>query len=315
CFMLQGGFAALLLNLFTNSRVQILLGVLPFAFSPILLERTFRHTSLAAHFLILAALYYYIRGRRTSQLCSGLLIINCLSITIHPYFVPMTLALTFALVLELSLQNRRIQPFGWLTLNLVACGVLGWLFGLFSSSGSSSGGSGIQYGYFSMNLNALWNPISRNVLWSRFLPAQNQLPGNYDGFAYLGLGVLLLLIFSTVFFVFDERNRIPELLKRHGALVFVCVCLCCFAVTHIVTANGITLIRLPLPQFLIQIATTLRSSGRLFWPVYYLLFIFALRGIFRLGTRFQRKGLCSGLLALTCLVQLADLSPALMQKS
>lgn len=315
CFMLQGGFAALLLNLFTSNRAHIFLGVLPFTFSPILLERAFRHTSLAAHFLILAALYYYIKGRRESRLCIGLFVINCLSITIHPYFVPMTFALTFALVLELSLQDRQILPFGWLVLNLAACGALGWLFGIFSSSGSGSGGSGIQYGHFSMNLNALWNPTSRGVVWSRFLPVQNQLPGNYDGFAYLGLGMLLLLIFSAVFFVIDEQNRLPKLLKRHGALLFVCVCLGCFAVSHIVTANGATLIRLPLPQFVIRLATTLRSSGRMFWPVYYLLFVFALRGISRLDARLQKRGLCGGLLALTCLVQLTDLSPALMQKS
>ncbi len=315
CFMLQGGFAALLLRLFTSSRVQILFGVLPFTFSPILLERAFRHTSLASHFLVLAALYYYIKGRREGRLCGGLFLINCLSVTIHPYFVPMTLAVTFALVLELSLQNRRIQPFGWLLANLAACGALGWLFGIFSSTGSGSGGSGIQYGHFSMNLNALWNPTSRGVVWSRFLPVQNQLPGNYDGFAYLGLGMLLLIACSAVFFVWDERKHIFGLLSRHGGLLFVCVCLFLFAITHIVTANGATLLRIPLPQVIIRLATTLRSSGRMFWPIYYLLFVFALRGIFRLGERFKKRGLCAALIVLTCLVQLADISPALLQKS
>ena len=45
-----------------------------------------------------------------------------------------------------------------------------------------------------MNLNALWNPVGVNgVLYSRLLPAQNQIDGNYDAFAYLGLGVLAAL--------------------------------------------------------------------------------------------------------------------------
>ena len=45
------------------------------------------------------------------------------------------------------------------------------------------------YGYFGLNLNALWNPAGVNgTVWSRLLPVQNQVGGNYDAFAYLGLG-------------------------------------------------------------------------------------------------------------------------------
>ena len=50
-----------------------------------------------------------------------------------------------------------------------------------------------------MNLNALWNPVGVNgVLYSRVLPAQNQVDGNYDAFAYLGLGVLIALPIAVV---------------------------------------------------------------------------------------------------------------------
>ena len=51
----------------------------------------------------------------------------------------------------------------------------------------------------SVNLNALWNPVGVNgVLYSRVLPAQNQVYGNYDAFAYLGLGVLIALPIAVV---------------------------------------------------------------------------------------------------------------------
>ena len=36
------------------------------------------------------------------------------------------------------------------------------------------------------------------VLYSRVLPAQNQVYGNYDAFAYLGLGVLIALPIAVV---------------------------------------------------------------------------------------------------------------------
>lgn len=317
CFMLQGGFAALLVSLFSRNRLSVLLGTIPFVFSPILLERAFRHTSLAAHFLILAGLYYYIRSHRENRFAFwGLLWVNSLTIAIHPYFVPMTFALTFAMLVEYAVRNRCFaKPFGWLSANLAGCFAVGWLFGVFSASGSGAGGSGVEYGYFSMNLNALWNPTSRGVVWSRFLPVQNQLPGNYDGFNYLGLGMLLALGFSALYTLWTRRHQLLLLVQRHWGLLVVSVCLTLFAVSHIVTANGATLIRLPLPQFVIGLATTLRSSGRMFWPVYYLLFLFAVSGLIEWGENCSFKHTAPAVLALLCVVQLADLSPALAQKA
>ncbi len=317
CFLLQGGFAALLMGLFTEKEPLALLGTIPFVLSPILLERAFRHTSLAAHFLILAALYYYIRGRREGRFAyGGLFSVNCLTLAIHPYFVPMTFALTFALLLEHAAGHRQfLKPLGFLLANLAGCLGAGWLFGFFSAGGSASGGSGISYGYFSMNLNALWNPTSRGLVWSRFLPVQNQQPGNYDGFNYLGLGLLLALAAAVVFLFLKERRQILPLLRRHWGLLLVCLCLTVFAVSHIVTVNGAVLARLPLPQFIIRLATAFRSSGRLFWPVYYLLFLFALRGAFKIGGSFSKKQLTPALLSLILVVQIADLSPALLQKA
>ena len=317
CFALQGGFAALLVGLFTRSDLAALLGAVPFVFSPILLERAFRHTSLAAHFLILAALYYYVSGMRQNRFAfKGLFAVNALAIAIHPYFVPMTYAITFALVAGYSWRNRRfLRPAAFLAANLAATACVGWLFGVFSSTGSGAGGAGNEYGYFSMNLNALWNPTSRGVVWSLFLPVQNQTGGNYDGFNYLGLGVLLGAAVVAVWGVWVLRACLLTLARRHGWLLFVCACLTAFAVSHVVTANGATLFRIPLPQALVELATTLRSSGRLFWPVYYLIMLAAVAGLMRLcgALRFKHAGVAA--LACLCVVQLVDLSPALAQKA
>ena len=59
CFALQGGFAALLCGLFVEGLAAPVIGSLVFSASPILIERAFRHTSLGAQWLVLAALYCY----------------------------------------------------------------------------------------------------------------------------------------------------------------------------------------------------------------------------------------------------------------
>lgn len=326
CFALQGGFAALLMGLFLPDAPSALLGAVPFVFSPVLVERAFRHTALAAQFLILAALWYYFRSKREDRFAyKGLFALNCLAIGLHPYFVPMTYAVTLALLAEWALAHRRWKgPALYLAANLAATVALGALLGLFTASGS--GGSAVEYGYFGMNLNALWNPISRwDTVWSRLLPVQNQTGGNYDAFNYLGLGMLLACAAAAVTCAVRRQwAAVGRWLRAHWMLCLCCLALTLFAVSHVVTANGATLVTLPLPHPLIRLATTFRSGGRMFWPVYYLLFLggvlFAARCAARLGRRWAGRAAsksswprAAALLALAA-VQLWDISPALAER-
>ena len=317
CFILQGGFACLLVGLFSRRLPAVLPGALLFVFSPVLLERAFRHTALTAQFLILAALYYYIRGRREGRFFyPGLFIVNCLTLAIHPYFAPMTYALTFALFVEHAVFHRQfLKPAVLLTGNLGCTALVGWMFGLFSG-GSASGGSGVQYGHFCMNLNALWNPVSRGMSkWSLFLPAQNQTLGNYDGFNYLGLGMLLCSVLVVILtLVCWRRCDLSKRLRNRFGLLFVVICLTVFAVSNVITANGAVLARISLPQFVVQLATSLRSSGRLFWPVYYLIFTCCIVALLRL-TQSRKQWVQPVVISILCLVQLMDLSPALLEKA
>ena len=300
CYALQGGFGALLCGLFVNDYARPLCGAALFAASPVLLERAFRHTSLGAQFLVLAALYYYFRARRENRYAwPGLFLLNILAIGVHPYFLPMTYAVTLAMLLDHILRSRRWQgPVLYLAADLAGTVLLGWSLGLFYGNATSGGQS--LYGYFGMNLNALWNPAGVNgVDYSLFLPMQNQVGGNYDGFAYLGLGVLLALPAAI-------RVIFPRL-RRHLPLCAVCAVLTLFAVSHVVTANGVTLCTLPLPASLIHLFSVFRSGGRLFWPVYYLLMLAAFVGLCRLPG-------CGFAVCLALLVQLADLSPAFLQR-
>ena len=160
------------------------------------------------------------------------------------------------------------------------------------------------YGYFSMNLNALWNPVGvQGTVYSRLLPAQNQVNGNYDAFAYLGLGVLLALPIVLI----RGRKTIRQHFRAHWALGVVCLLLTVFAVSNVVTANGVTVCTIPLPGKIIQLCSVFRSGGRLFWPVYDLLVLCAFVGIARL----PRAVPAAFLLAM---IQIWDASPGLYQR-
>lgn len=318
CFALQGGFAALLLGLFLREVPSVLLGSLVFVFSPVLAERAFRHTALGAQFLILAALWYYFMGRQQNRFAyKGLFALNCLAVGLHPYFVPMTFALTLALLAEWAVQNRRWRaPALFLAANLAAALALGALLGMFTATGD--GGSIVEYGYFGLNLNALWNPVSRwQTVWSRVLPVQNQADGNYDAFCYLGLGLLASCAAAVCWGIARRQlGAARRWVRGHWMLCAVCLALALFAVSHRVTANGALLFTLPLPHALVRLATTFRSSGRMFWPVYYLLMLGGVLFWARAarGLPAPRRGAVPAALALLCAVQLWDLSPGLAQR-
>ena len=70
---------------------------------------------------------------------------------------------------------------------------------LLGTLGNGYSSSRDGYGFYSMNLNAVFNPDSLGgYTWSHLLPKRAHLYGQYDGFNYLGLGVLALLAVMAV---------------------------------------------------------------------------------------------------------------------
>lgn len=323
CSVLQGAAAALLLNLFSQSRLRCLLLCSLFVFSPILLDRQLRHCALGAQWLILFALYLYFKHRRSGCFFSpGFAVLCALSIVIHPYFTPMVFALLFALLLENAVFCKKIwQPLASLGLCFAATLLLGWVFGVFHMG---AGGGGTTYGFFSMNLNAVFNPTSAgDTRWSLFLPVQNQTLGNYDGFNYLGLGVLATgVVVLADGLIHIKKTLRPALgwLRSHFGMLFVCLCLSVFAVSNTVTAQGRVWFTIPLPQAILELAGNLRSSGRMFYPVWYLTLLFACVYWLRLGSaslvrmRSSEKLRTAAVVGLVA-VQLLDLSPGLYARA
>lgn len=310
CYFLQGGFASLILAELWNGFSRPIMGSILFSCSPILIERTLHHTALAAHFFILACYYYYLKSRSSKDLnCHTLWLLNAFSITIHPYLVPLCFSITFAMLVEYALRTRRWKrALLFLSTDLAAAVFLGWCVGLLGSG--VAGGSDLLYGYFSMNLNALWNPVSvGNTVWSIFLPTQNQIRGNYDAFNYLGFGILICISIGIILLLIHPRIAFSKL-RSHWCLAIVCLCLTTFAITNQITANGAALISFSLPDVLLRLFSVFRSSGRFFWPVYYLLFLFALKTITEL---FHGKIFLIALISVIC-IQLADISPALISR-
>ena len=157
-----------------------------------------------------------------------------------------------------------------------------------------------MYGQFAVNLNAFWNP-----LWgSRYLPALGvRASAAYEGYNYLGLGVLLLLQFVAYWVV---TGKVSDRTTRSSApLAAAAVGLFALGVSHEVYCGEHLIATIPLPTIVLDAINMLRGSGRLLWVAYYCILFAAVATV-----RKFVPGRLGVVLAITALgIQVIDLSP------
>ncbi|MCI2047325.1 MAG: DUF6311 domain-containing protein [Faecalibacterium sp.] len=287
--MMQGACGALLVSLFAESRAAAVLGGGIFCFSPVLLERLFRHTSLSFQWILLLALWLYFTCRRTGRLGAYIAFaaLGAGSVWLHVYFTPMVLGFFAAAVGDGFVRAapkrgglRRFAPLGlWMLSAAGAVGSAALLGDLTLGTGNTSG-----YGTMGLNLNALFNPKSLGpnwwvpgqgtIAWSLILPMRAYAENGLESFNYLGLGVLAALavaaLWLAVRFCRAPRaglRKIGARLRAYPSLTAFLAFSTVFAVSNVVCAFSHVLVRLPLPAGIESVCSAFRASGRLFWSV------------------------------------------------
>lgn len=263
CFILQAFFGWKLLSLATESLVLRILGSLFFLFSPPMLFRLFSHLNLGGHFLILAALYFYVKPEQSHRKFSWCLLMGVTAL-VHAYILGMVATIWLADLLtkvfkrQLSFLEMLIEFLMVISATGFAC----WQSGYFSvKEGFSSGG----FGVYRMNILSLLDPDQ----WSFVLKDISGGVGDYEGFNYLGFGCIFLLVLILPI-LFEGKFNVFALVRKHAIFLALFLCLTAFALSNKI-GFGPYGIEYPLPDSILKIANIFRSSGRMFWPVYYLI--------------------------------------------
>jgi hypothetical protein len=153
------------------------------------------------------------------------------------------------------------------------------------------------FGLYRMNLFAL---VHGNGGWSQIFDAPwNRDTAQDEGFSFLGLGMTVLVVLAAGEIL---RGAFRVEWRRIWPLIVAAACLAIFSASNRVVLAKWELFTVPLPAFLASIFGIFRASGRLFWPVFYMIYGAAFAVI--LG-RFPRRGLAFLLPALF-LLQVAD---------
>ncbi|MGP6422863.1 DUF6311 domain-containing protein [Pseudomonas pharyngis] len=294
CCVLQAWFGWKLMGLMTANPVIRLLGAGLLVFSPAMFLRMGGHLSLAGHFLILAALYLaLLPNLRRRRLAWGTLL--AVTAWVHAYLLAMVALIWVADLLgktfNQSLARRQGLIEGGMLFALVS--MCCWQAGYFSiADGAASGG----FGLYRMNLLSPLDPAG----WSLILPDLPKADGDYEGFNYFGLGVLLLVPPAFLAWL-RNRHSLKDEVRARPWLLLVMLGLWLFALSNRIGIGALTF-EYPLPDGVIALASIFRASGRMFWPV---LYACILTMIF-LVIRGYRPRIAIALLAVALLIQVAD---------
>ena len=276
CCVLQAFFAWKLLSFFTREKILLLAGSCFFTLAPIYLWRIPGHFALAGHWLILAGFCLYFAEKFSILRWTVLLTAATL---INPYLLAMVLLIWTADLAQRRFLKELTSPraagtflAGCLTVFFVM-----WATGHFLS-GVSFDETG--FGYYRMNLLSL---VDSDGIWSRLLRDQKGGGGDYEGFNFLGLGMIGLGFAAGYRFLFTPKRIryatvIPLAVLSAGLFVY--------ALSNKVAIGGLELFSYNLPAAAGFLLSAFRVSGRFFWPVYYLIFLAILYLVF---TRFSRR--------------------------
>ncbi len=276
-FGLQGGMAAILLRKATD-RIPVCIAMcIPFILSYPIIQRTFYHTSLAAQWIILLAIWLWMsdiqkKSQKKQMLVWGSFAVLC--VFIHSYFLPMVACIMCGSLLEDILQGGKIRKSLAVIGSFIICGVVSlYILGAFAGGVAASYG----IGQFEMNLNSFLNPLGH----SRLLPElAMHFDTQYEGFAYLGAGMLLLALIFTVIVlagVWKKRSSMEkgkEFFRAHArklSYLTVFVIFLLVSVCPNISLGSTLLVRIPYPRFVNTITGIFRSNGRFAWPMIYLL--------------------------------------------
>ena len=311
-FMLRGGLSCVILRKSMRSPLCILPCAAMFIYMPAVLYRSWGHLALGAHWLILLALCIWTYRERfdSNRRCIIAWSTICaLSVTIHAYFLPMVGLLMVGFLWDdyrIHHNLRRVLAtfFSAVIVTLLVFYAIGGFVPGTATAGDLNG-----MGYYSMNLNALWNPMNNSTIW----PSFPYVEGQTEGFNYLGLGWLMLVALAAGYKVYDwvrlpkERGWFWRACKTYSGTWLVCIASFVLAVSYKVAWNDHVLFTY-LEGVFTKLFSSFRATGRLIWPAVYLLTFAA---VTYLSHRLRKRTVLTSVLVAACVVQMVDIYPML----
>lgn len=275
CFVLQGIMASRLFRSYTKNVMELVLVSMFFVIVPMLLWRTFIHSALCAHWIMLMAM--------EPLLCKDAwtrkkLIVHYVVVAFFASMTAVYLLLFCGIILlgtclkdtinKKNILNSVLMIASYIGMGAAAVAVMGGFSGDFASSLQGLGS-------YSMNFNSLLDSYGYSSFIGE-LPRYFTDNGDtqFEGYGYLGVGVLALMIVASGLVVINLK-KIKQYMVAHKAmmagLLLVMGIAVLFALSPSITLGRVKIIEIPLPGFVRSVWSTFRACGRGVWIVEYII--------------------------------------------
>lgn len=276
CFILQSWCAWKIAGLFCNDNLLRILASVLFIFCPPLLWRLNTpaggHAALLSHFFILWALYLSLASNQTRKTLMWSLLFSASVLTHFYLFAIVSVIWLTDLACYIYIQKtssglkRAFNEF----IIIISCVLIcAWQAGYFTIAATLNNERG--YGFYGMNVLGPLDPQG----WS-YIIGEVTNPSDWgEGFSYLGLGLIAAILFALIGSLRKSQKGNIKYLNLGPKFTFFLLMaagLIIFSISNRIGLGNYS-ISLSIPAWAISKADILRSSARMFWPVYYLITI------------------------------------------
>lgn len=308
---------------FTDSRITAYsFGIL--MLSPFLLMRIQWHFWLISHFLLLWAILVLIRYHQTKIIKLGnLSLLIVFSYLVNTYLLMMVLILLTAwLVYAKFIDKIALQTlsriFAVISGSFVACLIL--VDGRFLVTSPYESARSLltpSYGAHPGNILAFFQSNTGDSMYgnwgdypksySNIVPGFGHIKGDYEGYAYLGLGGLLLFVFGAYFFLKAYKGY--RRLNKYWPYALAGFVTFLFAISFRVGFGAFEK-EFPFPLIAKYALSLFRSSGRFMWILAYAVLVLSLL----LLVKHLSPNKLKITISLLALIQLIELAGPLQQR-
>lgn len=310
-FGMLGYWSVRLVSRLTNDRLELLAGSGLLICSPTIFYRigVLGHFELSAHWLLFAAIYFYLDKnfivKRWSVLCVVTLIVNI-------YLFVMVLGIFLATVVRhlqtsahrKSILSNSLVVVGSSFIAFASCGFLEYRSNSQGLGFFRSNGAAFIYPNFTLG-NSIAGSYSHVLNWSGLFTNRTFVASEREGFNFLGSGVLVGLLLACFLLLFNSKKVGLTRVNYLIPLLVVSAVLFANALSQKIVIGRREVLEMPLPQSLIELRQIFRTGERFVWPIMYVL-IFCLIAV--MIKVLQRKRLPAILLFGILAIQIFDSS-------
>lgn len=260
----------------------------------------YMHAALSAHFLILWALYLYLRtppnaspSRRLQLVWLGELAVASM---VNPYHIVMS----FGLFVAALVRTRKLRALVWLPAALATILITTWLTGYLSRAAATR-----MTGYesFSTNITSMFVPSNSAILGDArwWFGDAWTIVYQYEGLMYIGLGLVALFVMFL-----PRAASLRGVIARHPELFVLALGAWCLALSTRVFFNSHLVFQYELPERVQFLTQWFRAPGRFGYLPMYVLIVFLLQWGFARFTAGFSGGWRGFVLPGLAVVQLVD---------